>query len=116
MLPLITAGVGLITAFLDGRRKVKEARISRELKALTTEEDWNVVQAESSKGSWKDEYWTVIFSIPLILCFFPDMVPAVTAGFAALESTPEWYRNCVLALVAASVGLRSIMKYKSNGR
>ncbi|WPH64814.1 hypothetical protein [Vibrio phage vB_VpaP_SJSY21] len=109
---LISSAIGLLSDWIIGKRKVKEAKIDREVLALTSEEDWNVVQAESSKGSWKDEYWTLIFSIPLILCFFPDMVPHVQAGFVALSSTPDWYINCVLALVAASVGLRSILRFK----
>ncbi|AUG88479.1 hypothetical protein PQC39_gp115 [Vibrio phage Vp_R1] len=113
MVPVIITSIfGLISDWFVGKRKIKEAKIDREVLALTSEEDWNVVQAESSKGSWKDEYWTLIFSIPLILCFFPDMVPHVQAGFEALNNTPDWYINCVLALVAASVGLRSILRFK----
>ena len=62
--------------------------------------------AEGSMYSWKDEYWTIILSIPMILCFFPDMVPHIKAGFAALKGMPDWYQNVLMLSISASFGYR----------
>ena len=109
---LVSAATNLVTTWLNGRQKKQEAKDEREIKALTNEANWDEVQAEGSKSSWKDEYWTIIFSIPLVLCFIPSMVEYVEAGFRALQIVPEWYRYCVMSLVAASVGIKKLSQLK----
>ena len=41
-------------------------------KKATGEIDWDLAMAEGSKHSWKDEWITVLFSVPLILAFCGD--------------------------------------------
>ncbi len=42
----------------------------------------------------------------MIMCFVPSLVPHVVAGFEALKDTPEWYREAVMIMILASVGIR----------
>ena len=51
--------------------------------------------------------------VPLILCFLPFewAERAVTNGFAALESMPDWYQYTLGVIVAASFGVRSATKF-----
>ena len=72
-----------------------------------------VVFWRGSQNSWKDEWLTILFSIPLILCFLPfDWADrAVQNGFAALESMPDWYQYTLGIIVAASFGVRSATKF-----
>ena len=51
------------------RMKVAEAEAKAVImeKKVTGEIDWDIEMAKSSDGSWKDEWLTVIFTLPLLL-------------------------------------------------
>ena len=79
-------------------------------KKATGEIDWDIEMARSSASSWKDEWLTILFSIPLILAFVPGMEEVVANGFARLNEMPEWYQYSLGVIVAASFGVRSATK------
>ena len=68
------------------------------------------------KHSWKDEWLTILFSIPLILAFIPGMEEVVANGFAQLQAMPEWYQYSLGVIVAASFGVRSATKFFERNR
>jgi len=80
-------------------------------KKATGEIDWDLEMAKGSANSWKDEWLTILFSIPLILAFIPGMENVVQNGFAQLEKMPEWYQYSLGVIVAASFGVRSATKF-----
>lgn len=90
-----------------------EAKATIMKSAATSEADWERIMAEGSQSSWKDEWLTILFSVPLILCFLPFgwAEQAVQNGFAALESMPDWYQYTLGVIVAASFGVRSATKF-----
>ena len=71
--------------------KAKAEAVIMEKKA-TGEIDWDLEMAKGSQQSWKDEWLTILFSIPLILAFIPGMEEVVKNGFQQLEQMPQWYR------------------------
>jgi len=81
-------------------------------KKATGEIDWDLKMADASASSWKDEWLTILFSIPLILSFCGDWGrEIVTNGFAALESMPDYYQYTLGTIVAASFGTRAATKF-----
>jgi hypothetical protein len=80
-------------------------------KKATGEIDWDLEMARGSANSWKDEWLTILFSIPLILAFVPGMEDVVANGFARLNEMPEWYQYSLGVIVAASFGVRSATKF-----
>ena len=80
-------------------------------KKATGEIDWDLEMAKGSASSWKDEWLTILFSIPLILAFVPGMEDVVANGFARLNEMPEWYQYSLGVIVAASFGVRSATKF-----
>lgn len=90
-----------------------EAKATIMKSAATSEAEWEKLMAQGSQSSWKDEWLTVLFSIPLILSFLPFewAKQAVTDGFAALETMPSWYSYTLGVIVAASFGVRSATKF-----
>ena len=80
-------------------------------KKATGEIDWDLEMARGSSASWKDEWLTILFSIPLILAFVPGMEDVVANGFARLNEMPEWYQYSLGVIVAASFGVRSATKF-----
>jgi len=87
-----------------------EAKAKVMVEAATHERGWERIMAEGTKGSWKDEYLTIIFSIPMILAFVPGMEDIVQNGFRQLEAMPEWYQYSLGCVVAASFGIRGATK------
>lgn len=65
---------------------------------------WEQTSIENS--GWKDEWFTILLSIPAILCFIPGMADYVRAGFAALATCPEWYKWAFSIAVASSFGFK----------
>ena len=80
-------------------------------KKATGEIDWDLEMAKGSQSSWKDEWLTVLFSIPLVMAFIPGMEEVVANGFARLNEMPEWYQYSLGVIVAASFGVRSASKF-----
>ena len=123
---MLTALIGPIAnlagSWMDGKvAQTKAAATAKVAKAnaeaaimekkATGEIDWDIEMAKSSSTSWKDEWLTILFSIPLILAFIPGMEEVVANGFAQLQAMPEWYQYSLGVIVAASFGVRSATKF-----
>ena len=81
-------------------------------KKATGEIDWDLKMADASAHSWKDEWLTLFFSIPLILAFCGDWGRQIVSdGFTALESMPDYYQYTLGTIVAASFGTRAATKF-----
>ena len=70
------------------------------------EADWDTNAQQDMKTSWKDEYLTILFSVPLVLAFIPQTQEAVLKGFETLGKTPDWYMMLLTGIVAGVFGLR----------
>ena len=107
--------VGGIVATKKAKAEQKLTKIKAETELMTKqiagEIDWDVEAIKSSKESWKDEYLTILFSIPLLLCFLPFTVEYVERGFAALAMTPDWYKYTLGVIVSASFGIKGASKF-----
>jgi hypothetical protein len=91
--------------------KAKAEAVIMEKKA-TGEIDWDLKMADASANSWKDEWLTVLFSIPLILAFCGDWGRQIVSdGFTALEAMPQYYQYTLGTIVAASFGTRAATKF-----
>ena len=102
------------TKAAETRAKVAKAEAEAEVMkvAATHEAGWEKIMAQGSQNSWKDEWLTILFSVPLVLAFCGDWGRTIVAeGFAALETMPEFYRYTLGVIVAASFGVRSATKF-----
>ena len=106
-----------VTGYIDTKKaKAKqklvkiEAETSLMEKQISGEIAWDVEAIKGSKESWKDEYFTILFSIPLLLCFLPWTVEYVERGFTALAMTPDWYKYTLGVIVSASFGIKGASK------
>lgn len=113
-LPIISGLLTLGQTWLESRAKRKEAMTEAEAQVIKQASqsvaDWEAYMAKASGDSYKDEWLTLLVSIPMILCFFPGAVDTVNAGFSALDQTPDWYRALIMIVFAASFGVRGIIK------
>jgi hypothetical protein len=70
--------------------------------------DWDLLQADASRTSWRDEYLIILISFPFIGCFIPAFQAYVLSGFETLQQTPDWYQTSFMVIVAASFGIRAV--------
>jgi hypothetical protein len=92
--------------------KVAEAEAKAVImeKKVTGEIDWDIEMAKSSADSWKDEWLTIIFTLPLVLLLFGEE-ERVASFFSALADCPDWYQYLLGTIVAASFGFRGAAKF-----
>jgi hypothetical protein len=103
----------LLGSYLKNKAEEKQAVHERKLESIKHESNWDNIQATNSGSSFKDEWFTLLFSIPLVMAFVPEMVQIVRDGFEVLEGMPDWYKGFLGAAVAASFGIRTLSKWKS---
>ena len=121
---LASAAVSAGTNMITGWQNRKTAKVQSEIKIIETKTDaeikktadrgtqdirWENTSLEQS--GWKDEFWTIIISIPLVMCFIPGLVDYVVAGFAALEKTPKWYQALVATAFASAFGVKKFVSF-----
>jgi hypothetical protein len=98
----------------ESKAKVAKAEAQAQimLSQATSEADWEKVMAEGSRDSWKDEWLTILFSVPLVLAFCGEWGRDMVAdGFVALNAMPDYYRYTLGAIVSASFGIRGATKF-----
>ena len=119
---LIKPLLGVASDAIGGYMETKKAKAKQKLVKIEAETeivkqqikgevDWDLEAIKGSKDSWKDEYLTILFSIPLLLCFLPFTVEYVERGFAALAMTPDWYKYTLGVIVSASFGIKGASKF-----
>jgi hypothetical protein len=118
--PIISKVFGAVTNSIEGwaeRKKIRtQAKIELEHKRATADIDWDMSQVDASKTSWKDEFWTIMLAIPMVLAFIPGMSDHVKAGFLVLkDDTPDWYKVGVAIAISASFGIRQFAKRQMKG-
>lgn len=99
---------------LEGKVKIAvaqaEAEVARLNKAIDAETDWDREAASQMQHSWKDEYLTLLLTLPMILAFCGTWGKRVVAeGFASIAAAPEWYKVAFLTAIAASFGMRALV-------
>lgn len=80
--------------------------------AATHDSKWELIMAESTKSSIKDEIVTVVILIPVILCFIPGMEDIVKSGFDRLNELPEWYTYLLFLTCSAALGIKGLDKLR----
>ena len=121
LLSIIPNLIGIGADWLKSKRDLAQSKVDSQLRineAITSsnlrlaeqgqiaEITWAAEMAKASGSSWKDEWFTIILSLPLIMSFIPGLSDYVELGFYAISNTPEWYQLSVLVAIGASFGVR----------
>lgn len=86
------------------------AEAARAQSQTEAESNWDLQAADQAKRSWKDEYWTIVLSLPLLAAFVPGLAPYVARGFQALNTAPGWYQAGIAASLAFAFGIRHVVQ------
>jgi len=116
---LIGPAVELAKDFVKGKAEEKKAIQQRKINAIQSDADWEAKMADATKGSWKDEWFSLILSAPLIAVAYSvamddqSIIARMNEAFSALNALPEWYQYLLFIAVSASFGLKSADKIMS---
>jgi hypothetical protein len=111
---LISSIGGLFTSWIDVKKEKYKAEAALHMKLAQAEADWDLVAQQQAQYSWKDEFITIIWFTPLVVAWF-DPVNAL-AWVQFVDSMPYWYQFGMFGIIAASFGLRWMMKNKLTER
>ena len=108
--------VNLAKSWMDNKHEQSQASHKAKMQVISNTATWEEKMADASANSWKDEFWTVILSIPLLCVGYsiivddPDILGRVSDGFDALDTLPDWYQYLLFLAVSASFGVRGASK------
>ncbi len=103
-------------AYLSNRAEVNKAKHEAKLQQIQNTADWETKMADASANSWKDEWFTVLLSIPLLMIGYavvkddPTIIARLKEGFSALEELPDFYQYLLFVAVTSSFGLKGADK------
>lgn len=92
-------------------KAVTDARIEKVKTGQSADIAWEKTSLDNS--GWKDEWFVILLSIPMILCFIPGGSYYVEQGFRALELTPRWYQWALMVAIGSSFGYKKICDFMS---
>jgi hypothetical protein len=104
----------------DNKTKVKVRNIDRLANAEDKVAEWEAIQAEGGGSSWKDEYITIIITIPIPIIFFavmysvisgdPSIAEGARAGVEALKMLVPNYQELLYVVALAAVGIKAFKR------
>lgn len=117
MLKLLIGPIAdLAGGFLKNKAEQSKAKHEAKMNVIQNDADWEAKMADASSNSLKDEFFSVILSLPLLFIGYavavddPTIIARVQAGFAALNELPNWYQYLLFIAVSASFGIKGADK------
>lgn len=104
----------------DNKTKVKQQQIQRLMNSDDKEAEWESIQAESGNNSWKDEWITLIITLPIPVIFIsvvlsvflgdPLIAEAAKAGASAIRELVPNYDELLYIVCLAAIGIKAFKK------
>ena len=64
---LIGPVTNLIGSHLNNKKEERQAKHKAKLAVIENNADWESKMADASSNSWKDEFWTIVLSVPIFM-------------------------------------------------
>jgi len=106
----------LVGSYMSNKAEEKQAKHQAKMNVIQNDADWEAKMADASSSSWKDEWFVILLSLPLLLIGYAVTVDDVTIidrvkeGFQALEELPDFYQYLLFIAVSASFGIKGADK------
>jgi len=116
---LISPIANLAGGYLKNKAEEKQAKHQAKMRVIENDGNWEEKMADASAHSWKDEFWTIVLSIPVFMVGYsiivndPSVIDRVEQGFVALSGLPEWYQYLLFIAISSSFGIKGVSKLMS---
>lgn len=128
MLPILSMITSLASGWLSNKKAKGEAVHNEKLNQIKNKHKWETIVAQQMTGTWKDEFFVLLFSFPLITMFispYVDMIMrwknggayiegelllASQSALIALANAPLWYSTILGVMIGATFGVKSVTR------
>ena len=106
----------LAGGFLKNKAEQSKAKHEAKMSVIQKDADWEAKMADASASSWKDEFWTIVLSVPIFMIGYAivvddmSVIHRVEQAFNALAALPEWYQYLLFVAISASFGIKGASK------
>lgn len=117
---LVSPVTNYFTKRNENKTKVKQQQIQRLMNADDKEAEWEAIQAESGNNSWKDEWVTLIVTLPIPVIFIsvmlsvlfenPMIAEAAKSGVSAIKELVPNYNELLYIVCLAAIGIKAFKK------
>ena len=113
---LIGPITNLVGGYMKNKAEEKQAKHQAKINVIQNDANWEQTMAAASGSSYKDEFWTLVLSIPIFMVGYAiasgdtSVIDRVHLGFAALSELPEWYQYLLFIAISSSFGIRGVSK------
>jgi hypothetical protein len=123
LVPTVIKGVvDVVKTKTETKKLMAQAEQTHIRKMAEGEIEYAIATQKNMQNSWRDEWFTVILSVPLLIVFGAiffgkyEWIDKLKEGFQTLDSLPDWYIWALMAAIASSFGLKvtdlAIKKFK----
>lgn len=101
---------------LKNKAEEKKAIHNAKMEVIKTTSSWEQLMAEASATSWKDEWFTLLLSAPVVALMWGismndvEILDRIGIAFEELNRLPDWYQYLLFMAVSASFGIRGADK------
>lgn len=98
--------------------KLQLAKQSHDVNLQLTDTEWEALGKRAEHDGWKDDWVTIIITLPLVTIFLaaiwsaytgdPRMIDAVNSGIAAIQSLLPNFATILEVVVYAAVSIKGI--------
>ena len=116
---LIKPVADIAGGYLKNKAEQSKAKHEAKMRVIENDGEWESKAVDASAHSWKDEFWTIVLSIPVFMVGYAIVVNDLTVidrvkqGFDALSELPEWYQYLLFIAISSSFGIKGVSKLMS---
>ena len=106
----------LVGGYFKNKSEEKQAIHQAKMEVIKNDAGWESKMADASATSWKDEFWTIVLSVPIFMVGYAiaandvTVIDRVELAFDALTGLPEWYQYLLFIAISSSFGVRGVSK------
>lgn len=109
----------LVGGVIKNRQEIGKAKQEAKLQQIKSGAEWESKMADASSNSLKDEFWTLVLSVPIFMVGYAiavndaSVIERVEQGFSALSNLPEYYQYLLFIAISSSFGIRGVDRLMS---
>ena len=113
---LISPITSLLGQVLKNKAEEKAAVHQAKMQVIQNTASWEQLMASASATSWKDEWFTILLSAPVVALMWGigmndvEIIDRIGLAFSELNRLPDWYQYLLFMAVSASFGIRGADK------
>ena len=90
---LVSTIISYITEALESRRTIRAAITESTIESIKRGDisNTNIEDVKRAQAGGLSDLLLYVFLLPVLLSFYPPLLPSIMDGFKAMESIPQWW-------------------------